>query len=206
MVQVKKDEVKKAIEDAAINIFYEMGYLSTKMIHIAKRSNISVGNIYRYFKNKDELFYTILPQSFADFLKKYNLNLFIILNEAAFDNSKNIEDCLPRDERIEYLIENRKQLLILFRHSKGTKYENFKDELTTIIIEAQKMHLQKLNLSSTYGTEENDKFIRIIIDNITNMLLDSFKGEMSIDERKNIIRFVYIYNIYGLKRLLEEYS
>ena len=68
------------------------------------------------------------------------------------------------------------------------------------------MHLQKLNLGSTYGTEENDKFIRIIIDNITNMLLDSFKGEMSIDERKNIIRFVYIYNIYGLKRLLEEYS
>ena len=41
MVQVKKDEVKKAIEDAAINIFYEMGYLNTKMIHIAKRSNIS---------------------------------------------------------------------------------------------------------------------------------------------------------------------
>ncbi|WFR65011.1 TetR/AcrR family transcriptional regulator [Paenibacillus amylolyticus] len=52
MVQAKKDEVRKEIEYAALKVFFEKGYVDAKMSDIADEINISVGNIYTYFKNK----------------------------------------------------------------------------------------------------------------------------------------------------------
>ncbi len=36
MAQIKKDEIKKDVENAALKIFSQEGYLDTKMSHIAK--------------------------------------------------------------------------------------------------------------------------------------------------------------------------
>jgi AcrR family transcriptional regulator len=203
MVQVKKNEVKQGIEDAAIDIFFEKGYLYTKMSYIAEKACVSVGNIYRYFKNKDELFYTIVPQYFADSFKKCNINMIIDLNMAIFDNLKNIDDCILIDEHIELVIENRKKLIILLRRSEGTKYENFKNELLSTIIEYQKINLQKLNLGELFDFKKNNKLVRILLENMLNMLLDALKDEMDIKERKYIIKFINKYYIYGLKKLLQ---
>ena len=54
-MQVLKESVKKAILDGAINEFFEHGYQSANMRRIADSANITVGNIYRYFENKDLL-------------------------------------------------------------------------------------------------------------------------------------------------------
>lgn len=204
MVQVKKHDIKQAIENAAIDTFLEKGYLNTKMSHIAAKANISVGNIYIYFKNKEDLFYNILPQSFADILRDYNSRIFPILTKAFLKKQQNLERYLPTNKRINDLISIRKRLLILFRYSKGTRYENLKEEIMENMTQHEISFLQKQGLVNCNITQ-NYKIIRMVFDNMLNLLLDSLKGDMEADERRNVIRFSYEYNLAGFKRLLKEY-
>ena len=53
-------ESKKRIIDAALKLFSEYGYSKASMRMIANASGISVGGLYLYFKNKDELYLTLI--------------------------------------------------------------------------------------------------------------------------------------------------
>ena len=55
MAQTLKDEVKARIIESAKEEFLENSYERTSMRNIASKSNITVGNLYRYFKSKEEL-------------------------------------------------------------------------------------------------------------------------------------------------------
>lgn len=61
--------MKQEIESAALKVFFQKGFSDAKMNDIADEIQISVGNIYTYFKNKKELFYSVVPPSLVDYLK-----------------------------------------------------------------------------------------------------------------------------------------
>ncbi len=62
MGQILKDSVKQNIINSAIEDIFKNGYESASMRKIANIANMTVGNLYRYFKNKDELInYIIQP-------------------------------------------------------------------------------------------------------------------------------------------------
>lgn len=56
----KDSRIKRETEimEAAVKLFASKGYGSTKMADIASEAGLSVGNLYFYFKNKDELYIT----------------------------------------------------------------------------------------------------------------------------------------------------
>ncbi len=54
------DEKRKKILDAAIMEFSERGFDSANINSIAQNSGISVGSIYKYFDNKEDLFLTMV--------------------------------------------------------------------------------------------------------------------------------------------------
>ncbi|MCR4856558.1 MAG: TetR/AcrR family transcriptional regulator [Erysipelotrichaceae bacterium] len=66
MAQKLKDEVRQAIITAAKEEFLERGYEDASMRSIAQKAGITVGNIYRYFDNKDDLNRQILAQTSDD--------------------------------------------------------------------------------------------------------------------------------------------
>ncbi|AGX44379.1 TetR/AcrR family transcriptional regulator [Clostridium saccharobutylicum] len=205
MVQVKKDEVRQSIEKSAIDTFLEKGYLNTKIKDIAEKANVSVGSIYTYFKNKEDLFYTLLPQYFVDAFKNYNYNVFPTLTRAFFNNEQNLEDYLPNHRNVDRLIANRKRLLILLKCSQGTKYGNLKEELLENIIQSEKDYLKEYGLEDKCKTTQNYKVVKMVFNNMFNMLLDSLDGDMTPEERRNVVRFAFKYNLDGFKRLLIEY-
>ena len=53
---INKDEKKKKILKAALDIFAEKGYHTARMVDVAKVAEIGKGTIYEYFKSKEELF------------------------------------------------------------------------------------------------------------------------------------------------------
>lgn len=53
-------ESKKRIIIAALRLFSEYGYSKASMRMIANASGISIGGLYLYFKNKDELYLTLI--------------------------------------------------------------------------------------------------------------------------------------------------
>ncbi|MCK5811302.1 MAG: TetR/AcrR family transcriptional regulator [Clostridiales bacterium] len=60
MTQILKESVRQRIISEAVNQFNETGYIQSKMKDIAIRAGVSVGNIYRYFDNKEDLFESIV--------------------------------------------------------------------------------------------------------------------------------------------------
>jgi AcrR family transcriptional regulator len=67
--QREKEEMRILILDAARKIFLEKGYHLTSMRNIAEEINYSAGTIYRYFKEKDEIFHELHEEGFRRMLE-----------------------------------------------------------------------------------------------------------------------------------------
>ena len=59
-MQYRKQAVAQQILDSAMVEFDEKGYTDASIRAIAERAETSVGNVYRYFRNKDDLFVSCL--------------------------------------------------------------------------------------------------------------------------------------------------
>lgn len=66
MAQTLKDEARQAIIEAAKKEFLEKGYKGASMRSIAKKSNMTVGNLYRYYKNKEDINLSIVAPTFKE--------------------------------------------------------------------------------------------------------------------------------------------
>ncbi len=63
-------ESKKKIINAALKVFTEHGYKGASMRMIAGAADISVGGLYLYFDNKEDLYLTLMKETFSDFTQK----------------------------------------------------------------------------------------------------------------------------------------
>ena len=61
------DESKKRILDAAGEVFAEHGYARTTIREVARRAGISIGGIYIYFRNKEELYTGLMREQMDAF-------------------------------------------------------------------------------------------------------------------------------------------
>lgn len=58
---------KKFIMDVALNLFSEKGYHQTSMNEIAQKAEFSVGTLYNFFINKEELYRAMVNEKASDF-------------------------------------------------------------------------------------------------------------------------------------------
>src|SRR5260221_11847042 len=70
MAQRPKPEVRAAFVTAAASLFAEIGYDAATMGAVAERAGSSIGNLYKYFASKEELFDEVLPFEFATRLRR----------------------------------------------------------------------------------------------------------------------------------------
>lgn len=62
-----KDSKEKILK-AALKVFSEYGYKGASIRMIANTAEISVGGVYLHFKNKEELYLTLIREKFGDLL------------------------------------------------------------------------------------------------------------------------------------------
>jgi len=129
-VQVLKDEIRESICHAALAEFSEKGYEKASMRNIAKRAGITAGNMYRYFKNKDDLFYTVTSPAYDKIVR------FIVEQELPRGNNRewdNLNIDKQTDGIVNIYLQHRKELLIIIDGSKGTRYERAKDDIIRLV-------------------------------------------------------------------------
>jgi len=59
---------REAILRAAIKVFAQKGYFSSKVADIAKEAGIADGTVYLYFKSKDEILHSIFDRAMEEFI------------------------------------------------------------------------------------------------------------------------------------------
>lgn len=71
----KKAAKKESILQAAIEVFGKSSFQKSSISEIAKRANVAEGTIYQYYKNKEDLFFSIPIQKTIEFSKEVDLHL-----------------------------------------------------------------------------------------------------------------------------------
>jgi AcrR family transcriptional regulator len=150
-MQYRKKETKNSIISAALKEFGAKGYLDASMRDIARNAGVSVGNIYRYFKNKSELFDEIIEPAY--------FRLMLEMREPRYSRPdysvSQIDDTVDRVMKV--LKQYKKQLVILGDKSKGTKYERTKEEFVLYVESSLKNRL--LPVLNGKGVKVHDPFV-----------------------------------------------
>ena len=113
-MQYLKKEIKKNIITSAIAEFKEHGYADASIRNIANNAEISLGNIYRYFTNKEALYFAIV-NPFLSSIKQ------AIERDIVFE-TKDMRDA--SGVLVEFLVEHSDELLII-RKGNSVHYEAF---------------------------------------------------------------------------------
>lgn len=71
MPKIIKD-VDKILQNCAMNLFITYGYLNVDMKMISEKSGIAVGTLYHYYENKEQLYLSVLSESWAETFDKLN--------------------------------------------------------------------------------------------------------------------------------------
>lgn len=127
-MQIPKDNIKRRILDVARQEFYRKGFRRTSIRDIASASGIAVGNIYNYFRSKNEIFVEVcapLTKELSWFLPDINVSfhrLDLFTMKCFQESFISHFICMVKSFRKEF------RLLLL--EAAGTPLESFFDEFS----------------------------------------------------------------------------
>jgi len=131
MMQVLKESVRNAIVEGAITEFFQNGFQKANMKRIAENANITVGNIYRYYKNKEELFNEILlpAERAIDDLESFDQKLHVTRIDSEDDVNQLVQYV------INVLKPYTREVFIMIYNSEGTHYQKVKNQLEELVVD-----------------------------------------------------------------------
>lgn len=141
-MQVLKEELKNGIIEAAKDEFYLKGYEKASMRGIAGKAGITAGNLYRYFKNKDELFESIVNPVYNILFHhiEHHNDEHDSANQIEYTEEVILQLIDEGSEKLSQVLNSYwKNFLILIDGSKGTKYEGAKELVVNRLVE----HMEK---------------------------------------------------------------
>lgn len=194
LVQVLKDNVKEKIYKAAIEEFYEKGFLKARMQDIAKKADISVGLTYSYYNNKEDLFAAIVEPIYKEIIQS-------IEHEEGRDSEIGDPSNFFEQELVfilRLLREKREFFLILIDRSKGTRFEKAKEQIIDVTKEHIKRQLSTKINSQLYKI--NEVFYHILAINFIEGLLEisrHYQGSKWAENMLKMLMHQYFYGVSG---------
>ena len=192
-MQILKDDIRDAILKASVNEFYKNGFENTSMRTIAKKTNVTVGNLYRYYKNKEEIL-DVIVQPVLSTLMHFSEHHAEIHEKFKSQN-------LSRDESIDKIVNiftdlflnYRKEIIILLDGSKNTKYENMKEHMIKLYTSNVMDHFREMypkNKLKTYEVLARALAISIL-EGVCEIIREAGSDKEMIEFTHEFFRFYY---------------
>jgi len=138
MVQVQKPQIREALLKAAKHEFMEYGFQLSSTRRIAAGAGTTIGNMYKYFQSKDELFDQLVSE--------VKVELYFFIKEPETENGE-IPNAHEQLQIFVNLMSNyRDEMLLLIDASDGTKYQNTYEELIAMVSQNLQEHLPDFNI------------------------------------------------------------
>lgn len=169
MAQVLKENQRIKIVSAAKKELLKKGYKDCSMRHIASKAHMTVGNLYRYYKNKDDLIHAILMPALnrLDLIiqDKTDNRIHLYENQEKLglsrENILQILDALTLDLVLFYH-DYREEMLILMQYSEA--HQGLKKWLSKLIVS---MCTERYALK-----EEKISFVSALAEMISSSMFD----------------------------------
>ncbi|AOT71611.1 TetR/AcrR family transcriptional regulator [Geosporobacter ferrireducens] len=156
-MQVLKDDVRNAIHQSALVEFQEKGFKNASMRSIAERGGMTVGNLYRYFNSKEDLFYAVISPAYHKIIDLTQEQFIKMENAKAVQNFfEYIADRIMTINR-----EHRRELLILIDGCEETRFEHAIEEI--ILLVENKFRNQVFPRLKEKGVQIPDEFFACVL-------------------------------------------
>ncbi len=200
MVQVKKDRIRECIEASALHVFAIKGYQEAKISDIAEKAGVSVGNIYRYYKNKEEIFNSVVPESLPAQMKYMIIGKIDAAKDGENAQSATLQDITGAF--IRFILENREKLTIIFSGTRGTRFERLEAEMVDALLSAVR-HIYPQKYDAYIQKYGNDDMPRLIYRNLFRLYGEVMKRDTDPAEAARELRQVNLYHFTGITTLFE---
>lgn len=200
MPQQKKEHVRAAIVAAARRCFGEHGVKGTPLAAIAAEADTSIGNLYKYFADKDELFAAVVPAELVGQLRA-------LLREQveALGTERDVEQLPPEHPYRQasartraFSSQHREELLFLLRHAAGTPYASFPEDVVADLVRLAITYARRTypDLSLTAA---NQRALRRIYRAYVASIADVLAEERSPRALDEATRTLATYHLAGLR-------
>ena len=113
-MQYLKETVREKIYAAAIEEFKTFGYQEASIRNIANNAGISLGNIYRYYQNKESLYIAVV-QPLMESVKEFVDTKFFVDGSSLKEVAANVVDFMDKHD----------DEIVILRRGNTDYYRNF---------------------------------------------------------------------------------
>lgn len=203
-MQIRKEEIKTRILDAALETFAAKGFYDATMADIALAAGLSVGNLYLYYKNKADLLNSSITKEFIGELKELLSRKINLANGISLDNVKeNHGYMIVSEEFLTFLCEKRLKIVILLETSNKALFPGIKEESVKYLNDLFEQYLKSIKSDFT-PKEFSDiqPLIRIIYSSLIDSLVSVLKIYPNKDDLRLKLKKLQDYHLFGLNGLL----
>ncbi|HJP19089.1 MAG: hypothetical protein CMD96_03520 [Gammaproteobacteria bacterium] len=192
----KKIEIKKQILDAANERFNHYGYNKTTMAEIANDCDMTAGNLYRYFQNKEEIITQIAVQcmqlreeTLRKLVENHKSDVTDLLLSFVLKNLEYSFEEFSQQKKIYELIEfiTRRQRKLLDQHLKNIQ------SLISLI-------LKKGRETKEFKFDDTEVAAEAVLNATTKFMAPSFMVLYSLEDLQRMARNVIRLVVEGLKK------
>jgi AcrR family transcriptional regulator len=135
MAQVPKEHVREGFVTAAAETFAELGFEATTMADVATRAGSSVGNLYKYFAGKQQLFDAAVPAELVQELTRRTRDRIRALGATKDVRDAGAEYHALAEELLDFGLRHRTALIIVLSRAEGTPFAAFSDKFVEKLTE-----------------------------------------------------------------------
>ncbi len=191
-MQILKDNIREKIIDTATQLFYDQGFAETSMRRIADGVGMSVSNLYKYFKNKEDLFGEIVKGYHSQYLAGFKQ---FVSHEGkdSFDSDNNLRLTRALFDSIK---SDHVKFVLLMDKSKETRYANFKDEVVSILCG----HI----LRGISAANKQEYMVKFLVKNFFNGIVEVAKDYKNDKWAFKNLSLLVKYHMNGMRSLYEQ--
>lgn len=201
----KNDQTRELILETVKQAFLDKGFRGASLRPMAKKINGTTGIIYTYFRNKNEIFETLVAPVI------YELEQRLSTRELTMAEAAELAHMSPK----EWFTKNLKFLLglidtypaemkLLFLKADGSQYENYKDMLIEKGMTRSLAMFRTLKRSREFqGREISEFFVFNLVSYIINIVVEILKQDKTKQEIEYYEQEITSFLFSGWKALVD---
>ena len=187
-MDLKDISTRQLIIEAGKKEFLEKGFQGASLRTIAQNAFVTTGAMYGCFKNKEDLFATIVKPCCAAVKCRFSLAKDSFFELPADDGGF---DCI--DWMIDYIYDHYDIFKILICCSQGTKYENFVHDMVEIEVESTLKHAPEIDKSLCH----------MIVSGMFGGIFELIEHDMPREKAKPFVAELRKFNHAGWMKLMD---
>lgn len=189
----RNSRTAKKIQKAAMEEFHKQGFEGASLRQIVKKAGVTTGAFYGYYKSKEELFDSFVEESARELQDLISSSFYQFFKNITADAGVSYYDASMMPQLVDFILERKLECDLLFRKSKGTRYESFVSDIIKNHQERLEKHINKLHRRGIKTNPVSLVLNRLIVKKMYETFFNLIVSDLPPDEIRicamNVIRF-----------------